>query len=176
MKKIFLFLILVVSFEVIAQDAALAIKREFDSVQDLSRQESFKRLMGTKYICDEFDWNWHKAAYDHFKTKLGFKNVATNSYGDDEGEINYLEFNKYLRNDDFLMTPTFGCDGIDNGLNYDDEVPYLYIMNMVTRLGNTNLGSCYDFHFKISGSSIVAIGLHREKIMHAMKCQRVNNF
>jgi hypothetical protein len=146
------------------------IKREFDGLRDLSRAESFKKLKLAKYNCVEYIENSSEDGYIKYQTKLTFKADPYSIYG--TGPANYLEFSEYLRDHDRMLTPRWGCEGADFGINYLDDAPYLHVDHMVSRLGNTNLGPCYTFHVRLSANGLVGIGEYDHKVIHAMKCSQ----
>lgn len=148
------------------------IKTAFNQSKDLNRSQSFENIMGKTFQCEEFVFNNRQNTYMTFATRITFAKKLKNYYGSGT-TLDYLEYAEYRRTDQdiYSQVPHFGCDGIEWGVAHLDDAPYLHMSNLVGRVGNTNLGPCYNLKFRIHDkNNLVAIGVYNDKIIHALKC------
>ncbi len=173
MKIFVLGLTALISFSVLAQPDQIAeIQKTFHQLKDLSRSESFSVLKGKSFKCDEYDFSPHQNKYLSYKTNLSFKAKVSSYYGNSTEE-DYLEYADYFRTNagQYAQVPHFGCDGIEWGVAYLKESPYLHMSNLYAQVGNSNLGPCYELKFRVENSgNIVALGEYKGKPVHLLKC------
>ena len=147
------------------------INVKFNQLSDLSREKSIDALKGKSFLCDEFFKYAGQKSFTKFKTKLGFVNKPNNYFGN-ETILNHLSYSEFRRVSEelFAQVPQFGCVGIEWGVAYLKEAPYLHMSTEYGHVGNSNLGPCYNLHFRVQGSKLLAIGKYDSQIIHALDC------
>ncbi len=170
--KFILTLMIVILSPVIFAHEVDGINAKFNQLSDLPREKSFNALMGKSFLCDEFFKYSGQQSYKKFNTKLGFV-TNSNSYYGNETILNHLSYSEFRRVSEelFAQVPHFGCEGIEWGVAYLKETPYLHMRTDYGHIGNTNLGPCYHLHFRIHGTKLMAIGKYDNKIIHALDCR-----
>lgn len=151
------------------------IKKSFDQLTDMNRFLSFALIKGKAYNCSEYVYSERLKNYNKYTTKVSFKNQVINYYGSQK-DLNYLEYDEYRRTSEetFGQVPHFGCDGIEWGVAYLDDSPYLQMANEVGHVGNSNLGPCYELKFRTNTSGkLLAVGIYDKKIIHALTCNLI---
>lgn len=148
------------------------IKTNFDKTKDLGQLLSFVNLLGKTYQCTEYEYIERLQSYRTYSTRITFENKLRNYYGGGT-TLDYLEYAEYRRIDQetAAQVPRFGCDGIEWGVAYLEDAPFLHMSNLVSQVGNTNLGPCYSLKFRINGKGkFLAVGVYNKKVIHALKC------
>ena len=148
------------------------IQTAFNRLSDLSRAESFKAILGKKYSCTEIEHNAYKDKYETFTTEINFETKISSYYGNST-DPDYLQYASYRRTnaEKFAQVPRFGCDGIEWGVAYLKDAPYLHMSNLYTETGNSNLGPCYNLKFRVQNNgSLFAVGIYNNKAVHLLKC------
>lgn len=173
MKLVLFATSLLLSPVIMAQTAQIQeIQNSFNQLKDLNRADSFKAILGKKYSCTEIVHNPYQNKYDTYTTELSFDSKMSNYYGNSTVP-DYLQYTNFERTnaEKFAKVPHFGCDGIEWGVAYLTESPYLHMSNLYSQVGNSNLGPCYDLKFRVqSNGNLVALGVYKDKPVHLLKC------